>query len=878
MVNQQLELVVRLTEKFLSPREREQALFDFAESTGWRPSDTLLEGQDTERISNGHLIAEHGLDRSAVITFLPSPITFGELTYHQTKSILGISYNNLIDWHLFPDRHGLTVVFNRDKNFRSEFFRKSEHKDLWRVESFDKITGKKTNANVKALDDAIVETVSHWRRVLSGTLGLDIPNYAYSALFNGIILMRAVEDHTRARRHGEGKILRGVVENAKDAPCSEFFRIAMRELKLDARTKLVRDVLKELEYFDKVDGQTWVELVNDFYSSKYAPYNYDFSLISKQALSRVYEKYVSVLRLEQTDQLTLFVPLPIESKENPFGEVYTPQYIARFFAKFLKDEVAPRDFRSARIMDPACGSGVFLRTVLEMQCDPRDSFDLKQDTANAFKGITGVDVDLNACFATRLSLSLLHLVLTDTLPSDLDIAHAESIDYFQSKLDSEDNFDAIIANPPFVRWESLTPLMRDRVIKMLDGRAKGKVDLYIAFLALAIQRVRPGGFFMFVLPHSFLFTDNTRFMRDEIAEHFDVRVLADLSEISVFDGVGAYVVLLVCQRRSSDSRLPEPSAICARIRDFVGHGLQAILQRSEESNPAYEIYEVPQSEFKQDSWIVLPKRQRNLHVRLAGFPSLGDVCEVQQGVVTGADKFFLRSKRDIPKGETGVWRPLIKDRAITKYGLPKNSDFAVFYPIAKGERISEEELSDRYPATWHYLLQNKDYLQQRSAVRKGNCEWWSPERLRKPNDVYGRPKILTPHLTISPRFGFDAKGQFAVSRSPMIFAHERTADPQFLRFVLAILNSSIGFWQVINSSTKYGKGYVQLEKKQLLNVHLPHPAHIRRDLVKNIDALVIQRFDCVNISQAKEIEFALDDFIAEAYGLSHEDRMELGVL
>ncbi|TRU84613.1 MAG: hypothetical protein EWV54_17660 [Microcystis novacekii Mn_MB_F_20050700_S1D] len=61
-----------------------------------------------------------------------------------------------------------------------------------------------------------------------------------------------------------------------------------------------------------------------------------------------------------------------------------------------------------------------------------------------------MDVDPNACQAALLSLSLLHLVLTDQLPSQLSIETAESIQYYQDHPELKESFTAVITNPPFV--------------------------------------------------------------------------------------------------------------------------------------------------------------------------------------------------------------------------------------------------------------------------------------------------------------------------------------------------------------------------------------------------------------------------------------------
>jgi len=142
--------------------------------------------------------------------------------------------------------------------------------------------------------------------------------------------------------------------------------------------------------------------------------------MSKHALSRIYEKYVALLRSDESDegssQLSLVRPLPKEMHQYKSGAIYTPQFVAGFFARFIRDNLTPRSFRELRTIDPACGSGLFLRNILELQCDPFAQGITPATITNAFSRTEGIDKDVNACEATRLSLALLHLIATGRLP------------------------------------------------------------------------------------------------------------------------------------------------------------------------------------------------------------------------------------------------------------------------------------------------------------------------------------------------------------------------------------------------------------------------------------------------------------------------------
>jgi type I restriction-modification system DNA methylase subunit len=289
----------------------------------------------------------------------------------------------------------------------------------------------------------------------------------------------------------------------------------------------------ELTVFDGLDRDIVQSLLFDFYNNRFAPYRYDFAVISKHALSRIYEQYVSLLRQDDSAQLSLIPQMPSEFSDKSHGAVYTPQFIARFFTRFLREHIPPYEFKRLRSMDPACGSGIFLRTLLEFQCDPvNDS--LTPDLINAaFTNAVGLDKDGNAVAATRLSLSLLYLVLTDRLPHSLSVFQRDFFDENPPPAEIQGNFDTILLNPPFVSLDIQDPATRARVADLLGTRAGGRIDLYLAFLEHSIEQLRPGGFGLFVLPHSFLLAKSAQGIRQWILQRCWIQCLADLSAIRV---------------------------------------------------------------------------------------------------------------------------------------------------------------------------------------------------------------------------------------------------------------------------------------------------------------------------------------------------------
>ena len=221
----------------------------------------------------------------------------------------------------------MTVFFNRTDPPTAKFVPIAEQPDSWRAEAFDRITGRKPNPNISSLDDALIDTVSSWKRRIGADLGSDVGNTAISSLFNSILFVRAVEDHQRHIHPNSSRLLLEVVGEMPDHAgiLRRVLDHAFQRLALPAKTPLLESVRQSLGVFDPLDRETVLALFLDFYQKRNNPYEYDFSLISKHALSRIYENYVSVLRDRNSTQLTFYPNLPEETEDKSLGGVYMLQ-------------------------------------------------------------------------------------------------------------------------------------------------------------------------------------------------------------------------------------------------------------------------------------------------------------------------------------------------------------------------------------------------------------------------------------------------------------------------------------------------------------------------------------------------------------------------
>jgi len=272
-------------------------------------------------------------------------------------------------------------------------------------------------------------------------------------------------------------------------------------------------------------------------------------------------------------------------------------------------------------------------------------------------------------------------------------------------------------------------------------------------------------------------------------------------------------------------------------------------------------------------WALVKPEHSRLQEKLRRFSSLEDFLEVQEGFVTGADSVFIRKAHVIPKNEKEIYVPYLSDREMERFNVPRKALRYVFHPFIGDKKLTEKGLRESFRETWEYLKENRATLKKRSSVVAGSVAWWCPHR---PMPVLKmlRPKLVSPHLVLIPRFSFDEMGKYAVSHSPWLVPKEETMGEELLRYFLAVLNSTVAYWQIVQTSHKYSRGYAMLEKKTLRSLAVPNSKDVEPAVMKKILNLVEKRLGDPNL---KQVEAQLDELVSQLYGLSAEDRRQIGL-
>ena len=608
-----IDFVQALTDPVIPINQKREIAKAFSREFGWRPNDIL---DAPSALPAANLVVEHGLDHAAMLSFLPSDRRLMDIQIDERRRILGLSYNSLIDWHLCIDQESIQCLYNRSSPPAVMYMHRFDQSGYSALEKrvFEEAIGLAPNPNVLALDGALLDTISTWRRILRMELRHTVSTESLSALFNAVILARAIEDfYARVGTATPYASLRERVAHPHVSIADAIQESIAEHTNARVSPKLLNH--SALEPFTDLSLHTRITLVEAFYRHEAVPYDYDFSVMSRHALSRIYERYIAVIQHEEAVQFSMFPSAPEESWNKQLGGIYTPQYIASFFARYLRSQTPVDQFMESSVLDPACGSGVFLRAAMEQKLLAHNG-QLGEATDTALHSLVGIDIDESAVAAAGLSLALLYLAARGKLPEDVPISHDDSMSLFAvTPVPSTVLFDSVMANPPFVRTELQSDEVRHAVAEHTGVAAGGKRDTYLAFLVFSIRALRPGGFGCFVVPQPLLTSDNLKSLRDWILDEAWVRVIADVSAIRVFK-TNVYVVLLIVQRKNTLLVEDGPVSLI-RCQGDVGLALEDFLDGKHRRTSSYFIFEARQNSLRRATWSVIHAR-RGRPARKAG--------------------------------------------------------------------------------------------------------------------------------------------------------------------------------------------------------------------------------------------------------------------
>lgn len=549
------------------------------------------------------------------------------------------------------------------------------------------------------------------------------------------------------------------------------------------------------------------------------------------------------------------------------GVVYTPDYIARFIVEqtlgthlreifadiidtFAKKGSSPDDeeitwrrktaeleaweayrdrLKALRIVDPACGSGVFLvmafdymkaelvrvnNKVTDLKGGTPDFFD--PDSEILTNNLFGVDVNAESIEIAKLSLWVKtakrgkpldsldqNLLVGDSLIEDSNFAYlSHGFTWAKAFPDvfTEGGFDIVLGNPPYVRMEflkAMKPYLEKR-FEVVSDRA----DLYCYFFERGLNLLKTGGRLGYISSSTFFKTGSGKPLRDFLRGKATLETVVDFGDLQIFEGVTTYPAILTMRRDAPDKK--------HELRFWKIEQLPEANFRSSFEDRA-EPY--PQRALTSGSWELESPALKALRDKIRnGKRTLKEVYgSPLYGIKTGLNEAFVIDtpiKEQLcaqdPKSAK-LLKPFLEGKDLKRWRAEPRGLWIIYIPK---NRIA----IDDYPAIRDWLLPFKERLEKRATKQ----EWFELQQAQEAYaEPFSKPKISYPHFSQGRKFSHDETGFFSNDKT---YFH-----PCGDWDLLGVLNSTVTWFYLrsICSAMRGGEWRLELRVQYVETVPIP---------------------------------------------------------
>lgn len=308
---------------------------------------------------------------------------------------------------------------------------------------------------------------------------------------------------------------------------------------------------------------------------------------------------------------------PIEGYNKLRGGYYTPKKIAEFIATW-----AIRT-KNDEILEPSCGDGSFISAIADRLHEMRAS------DQSIKHNVTGVELDkVEASKASQYGPN---------------VVQSDFFTYYQKCIDGEKEFDVIVGNPPFIRYQNFEEEYRKVAFELMTKHGfqpNRLMNIWLPFLVLACKALKPDGRVGMVIPAELFQVDYAAEARLFLSNYLESLTLVTFKKL-VFDDIQQEVILLLGERKSSKQG----------IRVVELDGLESLISAGQ---TCLEVAEVKKLDHSKDKWVkyYLSNEELNLLDRLnksSKITNATDLYDVNVGLVSGENAFFVINQEIVDK-------------------------------------------------------------------------------------------------------------------------------------------------------------------------------------------------------------------------------------
>lgn len=556
------------------------------------------------------------------------------------------------------------------------------------------------------------------------------------------------------------------------------------------------------------------------------------------------------------------------SEEKAGGATYTPRLLADFVARQIVETAGELSSkRVIRILDPAVGDGELLLSLIRH---------LAKHPKVAIEAY-GFDTDTKALniATSRISREFPRVTVHVQPESFLEFVLERSGLGLSNCRDIGDDFDLIIANPPYVRTQIIGAVEAQRLAEQFG--LSGRVDLYFAFVLGMAQVLKPKGIAGIIVSNRFMTTKSGATVRQAILERFNLRHVWDLGDTKLFDAAVLPAVLLAEGRNGHKVETPAFTSIYEtrdRAEVVAADPIDALAAEGvvqlDDGRRVHVHHGLLNTSGTPDGiWRVTTDTVEEWLGTVAAhtWGTFGDIGNIRVGVKTCADKVFIRSDWQDMSDEARpeLLRPLITHHGARRFkaAVPKKVR-QILYPHAVSQSHRHPVDLVNYPKSAAYLEEHRSVLEARKYVIEAGREWyeiWVPQDPQ----AWDQTKLVFRDISETPTFWIDQEGSVVNGDCYWLICKDETQS-DLLWLAAAVGNSQfIERFYDYRFHNKLYAGRRRFITQYVEQFPLPDP---KSALAKSIISKAKEIYECIPSGKADKLLLELDAIIWKVFGLA----------
>lgn len=419
-------------------------------------------------------------------------------------------------------------------------------------------------------------------------------------------------------------------------------------------------------------------------------------------------------------------------------------------------------------------------------------------------------------------------------------------------------FDVVIGNPPYIRQEEISdikPFLQTNYVCF-----SGTADLYVYFVELGLEILRPEGNFTFIFINKWMKTGYGMQLRDYLRK-FNIHTILDFGDLPVFEEATTYPCIMNISKATDSGSFRSLSINSL----FFSEGLFSFVE-----NHASHLRT---ENLRNDGWILRDESLQDLFnkIKTKG-TTLNEFTKgkIYRGVLTGLNEAFVidENTRTMLVEEnpscSEIIKPFLVGRDIRRYQEPKSNKYLIF--TRRGIEI------EKYPSILNYLGRFKTQLMPRPRDFNGHWEgrkpgsycWFEIQDAVDYYQEFEKNKIIWPGISSEiTAFTFDRQGFYGNDNNQIIITEEL--------FLLAILNSTVSKFFLSNICDFVRGGFVRLKISYVQQVPIPPVSENQKTSLESLVTNIFYAKKADPLADIYPIEKEIDHLIYELYGLTEKE-------